>query len=569
MLAIVAACGDDSAPTTTAPAADTGEAAAPADTETPADTTPAPDGHDPSAFQQPPAGGWDVPFEYPVLITTVANSGTNWNFLEGDDVNNNPWTRLYKERLNIEVYFEWTTPDEYVQRLNLAIAAGQLPDVFHIPPAADPRLFYELVDEGLLLDLTDAFNNYASADVQRSAEMDPGTKAAFTVNGRIYGIPRYYYGPIDQPWHIWIRQDWYQAEGSPEIRTVDDLENLARAFMQNHGAKAGIAAASNLQWLLRMAPMWGAYIGDLHDNQYFWVRNSAGRIIPGIAMPEFKDALAAYNRWYEEGLIDPDFMSLQVWGNADEEIRAGLVGIMCFWQWWGWHAWQVIDAVGSDEAVYYPYNLPTVSGATPARGQLFWGNQGVVVASADFQNPAALMKLLSLTDHMMFTAEANLSEEDIYYFMDDGREHTISSSFIVLRPGLDLQQYEYVLHALETGDSSNLFTTGMKSKYFNSLRWINDRHPPALGEYLQMGFAGSAYARAQYLFDNNFIIQSELWGPAPAEFALVANSADILMENIPLIIMGIEPLSHWDWVLEQWYAQGGQILEDAMNAMYG
>ena len=179
------------------------------------------------------------------------------------------------------------------------------------------------------------------------------------------------------------------------------------------------------------------------------------------------------------------------------------------------------------------------------------------------------MKLLSLTDFMKFSPEAGLTEQDMHYFMDDGREHTIGQPFYVLRPGLDTQQYEHVLYALRTGDTSDLFTTGMKSKYYNALRWINDKNPPSLGEYLQMGFDGSAYARADYLFRNGYIKQNELFGPAPPEFDQVANSADILMENLPLIIMGIEPLSHWDWVLEQWYNQGGKILEDAVNAMYG
>ena len=527
-----------------------------------------PAGHDPKAFQAVPAGAWDTPYPLPVQITAAAPHGTNWYFEPGDDVNYSPWTRLYRDRLNVFVNFDWTSVDQYETRLNMAVAAGNLPDVFVIPNTADPRLFSQLVENGMLLDLTDAYRNNASQRLRDHERVDPATIQGFTVNGRIYGIPRYYYGQIDQPWHLWIRKDWYEAAGSPVIRTVADLENLARTFMQRYGGY-GIAADNTLQWLFRTAPMFGAYIGNIHENQYFWRPDATGRLRPGIAFPEFLTALEYWQKWYREGLINPNFMNLEPWSTAQEDIFNGRVGIQPWWQWWGWGYGPNTVALQGNDAYFIPFNLPTVDGARPARGQIFYPNVGVIVANANFQNPAALMKVLSVVDHMIFSPDANLNQEQLAYYMEEGREHAMTGTFVVIDPHADMLQYQYVLEALRTRNTSNLFTTGMLFKYSDSVAWIDNQSPHGLGAYLQMGFEGSAYARSQYLFDNDLVVTTAMWGPAPEEFDQAGSTGDIILEEVMQIITGNRPVSHFNQVLQTWYAQGGQIIEDAVNAHYG
>ena len=519
------------------------------------------------AFQEVPEGPWYTPFANPVHITAVGNLGPHWTFLPGDDVNYNPWIRLYRERLNVYVNFEWTAIDDYETRLNMDIAAGNLPDVFHIP-TANILLFNQLLDAGMLLDLTDAYHNYASQRIRDFELMDPYTIQGFMRDGRIYGLPRYYYGQIDQPWHLWIRDDWHRAAGSPEIRTVADLENLARYFMAEHGAAYGIAVENSLQWLFRTAPMFGAYIGNVHDHQYFWMPDETGRLRPCISFPEFMVALEHWQRWFAEGIISADFATMDN-HRVEEDIVNGLVGIQPWWQWWGWMNGPSIVALQSDDALFYPFNFPTIDGARPARGQIFFPNLGVIVASAEFQNPAALMKVLSLLDHYRFSPYANLTPEQLSYFMDQDREHSMTDTFSMIDPSTDMLQYIYVQEALRTGDDSRLFTTGMHQKFQQSLAWINNREPHGIGAYLQMGTDRSAYARSQHLFDNDWIVQTALWGPIPPEFAEAGATGDLILEEVMQIIMGNRPVSHFETVLEQWYAQGGQLKEDIVNELFG
>jgi len=525
------------------------------------------DGHDPRAFQEVPAGDWNTPFAQPVNVTAVGNQGAHWAFASGDSVAYSPWTRLFAEELNIHVDFLWTSVEEYDTRLNMDIAAGNIPDVFHIP-TANILLFNQLLDAGMLLDLTDAYNNYASQRIRDFQNMDPYTIQGFMRDGRIYGIPRYYYGQIDQPWHMWIRNDWHQAAGSPEIRTVADLENLARYFMDVHGASYGIAVANDLQWLFRTAPMFGAYIGNVMDHQYFWMPDETGRLRPGISFPEFMVALEHWQRWFAEGIISADFATMDN-PRVEEDIVNGLVGIQPWWQWWGWMNGPTITALQGEDAIFYPFNLPTLDG-NPARGQIFFPNLGVIVASAEFENPAALMKILSMVEHMRASPDANLTPEQLSYFMDDDREHSMTDTFSIINPATDMEQFIYVAEALRTGDSSQLFTTGMQQKYTQSMAWINNREPHGIGAYLQMGAGDrSAYARSQHLFDNNRTVQTGLWGPLPPEFAAAGTTGDLILEEVTQIIMGNRPVSHFETVLEQWYAQGGQLKEDIVNELFG
>jgi hypothetical protein len=126
-----------------------------------------------------------------------------------------------------------------------------------------------------------------------------------------------------------------------------------------------------------------------------------------------------------------------------------------------------------------------------------------------------------------------------------------------------------VLKAIETGDTSDLFTAGMKKKYGDSMMWINEKNPGGLGAYCQQGFEGCSYDLAKYLLDNDYVKKTDMWGPPPEEFDETVNVIDIISTGISEIIMGIRPVDDYDQILADWYAAGGQTMVDAVNKYYG
>jgi len=562
----VAACGngngDSAADDTPAAQEDTahdtgnGQADAGPAVDVPAD-------HDPWAHQAPPSGPWYTPYELPVALSGVLDMGADWVFEGSDSHHDNPWTRVWQDEFNVHVEWLWAAQGDYVQRMNMAIAAGNLPDVFMV----NNLQFRQAHQAGLLLDITHYYNTYASQRIRDRELEDPYSINNYIFDGSLFGVPRYYYGIIDQPRHMWVRRDWYEGLGSPEINTVADFEDMARAFMSEFGADYGISTSNTMEWLWFTAPMFGAYVGNLMNSEYFWHPDETGRIRAGVSHPEFRTALTYWQRWFSEGILSADFMNMDDM-RAHEDVVNSRVGIQPFWQWWGWmNGPHLVGTTGIDESYMIPLLWPTVEGG-PARGQIGFPNHWINVVHRDTQNPAAVMKIMSHVDHMIFSPDANLSAEMLSYFTDGQREHA-PGPFKVIDPQADMLQRIHVQHALDTGDTSDLFTAGMQKKHADSVAWINDRDPMGLGAFLQMGFPGSSYANALYLIERDHLIFSSMWGPPPLEFDQTANTGDILVMGIMQIIMGVQPVDYWDTVLDEWWRSGGQIMEDAVNLHYG
>ena len=110
---------------------------------------------------------------------------------ENDTPENNAYTRYLKELLNIqnENDFEATMGDDYNQKLALAIASQSLPDIIHVP---DYSTLVELVENDMIEDLTDVYNNSACDTVKESYESygDNNPLNTVTFDGKIMAIPK-------------------------------------------------------------------------------------------------------------------------------------------------------------------------------------------------------------------------------------------------------------------------------------------------------------------------------------------------------------------------------------------
>ena len=505
--------------------------------------------------QPVPVGDWKQPYETTINITAVKDEGIDAIYEGGDSSISNPWTRAWKDELNIEVTYDWVTQGQYGEKLNMAIAAGNLPDVFY----CSYTQFRQLLEADLIQDITEVYQKYTSQRIRDYEKTDPDTIKTVMRDGKIYAMPAYYYGIIDNPNFLWVRKDWYETAGSPAVRTVADFENLANVFMSEHGGY-GLAVSNALGELFTTGPMFNAYLSE------FWYKDSTGRIKIGIAHPETKTALEYWAKWYKDGIINPDFANTD-WNKMVEDIINGKTGLQPAWQAQGWQIAPNLVAVNNNDNSYMiPLPLPTLDGSQ-VKGQVGFPNGQLIVISKNCANPAAVMKLISHIDYILFDPDTVLTDEQFRGFTDGQREH-VGSPFKVVDPLSDLIQYEHVSYALKTGDTSDLFTAGMRKKYEDSLAWINDRNPAGLGAYLQQGFDGSAYAHNKFLIDNDFIVRTDMWGPAPEDFDRVVNPIDGVLQGFTRIIMGQEPLDSYDRIIAEWYDNGGRIMEDAVNRDY-
>ena len=80
-----------------------------------------------------------------------------------ETIENNRWLQLYANELGINITYNWTvkggyTTDAYKQKINVTLASGDLPDVV----AVNASQLKQLADAGMIEDMTQYFNDYAS-----------------------------------------------------------------------------------------------------------------------------------------------------------------------------------------------------------------------------------------------------------------------------------------------------------------------------------------------------------------------------------------------------------------------
>jgi len=491
-----------------------------------------------------------------VTITTVTSEYASAKYPEGDDITNNVWIRAYKDRFNIVVKTDWVS-DEYDTKLNLAISSGQIPDVFHVNAAQ----LQQLIEADMIWDLTEVFDKYASDRLKGYMAADEASYKSGMKNGKLYGLAQMHWGIIDQPDYIWIRKDWKESLGLQDPKTMDDVVSIAKAFMNAGLSTYGIAVDQTLDFLNLTAIAWDAY-PDV------WLEGKDGNIVYGSILPEMKDALAAWAEWYQQGILNPDFATLD-FSAMNEAVVSGRVGVQPFYQWWGYNPGVDTVANNGPDAIFEPYLIPSAIGKDKVIQPIFFANNSYTVVNKKCRHPEALIKLLNFYGYMVDDSTGKEDPKTISAFTDNDIAHVVGA-FRVLNPNCDYEQYAAVKKALKTGDTSHFTTSGMWQKYNNSIEFINNKTPGATGDYLQQGHEKCAYGLATYILDNGLYIKSKLWGVSPESLLNYGSTLDdLLTEGFTKIIMGVEDIDYFDKVVENWLAAGGQTVTDEMNEMYG
>jgi len=155
----------------------------------------------------------DGPFSpYPetlVITVPIAEWGAQF-FIEGENHSDNLVTRHYEEVLNIRWEPMWIVDgSQGEERMNTAIAANDLPDMF----TAEPSLIGRLIQANQIQELGSHFDNFASDRLREIATFQDGRGFLMsTHNGLRYGIPE----ANDFANNVamtWIRQDWLDEHG--------------------------------------------------------------------------------------------------------------------------------------------------------------------------------------------------------------------------------------------------------------------------------------------------------------------------------------------------------------------
>ena len=256
-----------------------------------------------------PYGRYSETVEYTLANLTSSN---NSNMPSGDTYENNAYTRYLLEKLNVQnVDILQQEETQYSNSIKMIISKGNLPDVMIVNSYED--LEY-LVEQDLIADLTSAYEQCASdkiKDIYNS--YGPSIIDNVTFDGKIYALPET--NISDGPNMFWVRQDWLDALGIDEPKTLDDVENIVQAFItkdpggNGEGETLGLMvdpaitgeSGYSSEYLLDL--VFACY--DAYPKQ--WIEKD-GNVIYGSVDSNVKAALSRIQSMYKNKTIDPDFL---------------------------------------------------------------------------------------------------------------------------------------------------------------------------------------------------------------------------------------------------------------------
>lgn len=217
-----------------------------------------------------------------------------------------PWgedetSKYWQEQFNIAI--DQSKPDADADaKLNLMVSSGDLPDVILMERGPVHKRLCEL---GVFVDLAplQAVNPSFDQDILAS------TQDLLKINDVLYSIPHWARkGPTGGN-NMWLYdQRLYEAAGSPELKTLEDLYNYAKYVKDNiptteEGMTTiAFAGGNNNDAYDVLTSAFYRSFGGPNKAANFTARID-GKIQLVLRDPVFKSAVMELNKWYREGLM--------------------------------------------------------------------------------------------------------------------------------------------------------------------------------------------------------------------------------------------------------------------------
>ncbi|SDE11438.1 extracellular solute-binding protein [Glycomyces harbinensis] len=345
------------------------------------------------------------------VITIFAPQDTG----QGQDLEDNAFTKVIEEKFDVDLQFETTTWDgtAAAEKRQISLASGDYPDAYMLIPWVDQFSGDELVKlggQGVILPLDDLIGE-DTPNLTAAFEKEPGFKElATSADGKIWGIPAWndcYH--CSYPSKLWMNSAWLDTLGLEQPTTPEELRTVLEAFKTqdpNGNGEAdeiplsGAGGVSLLTYLLN--PF--VYTAEMYSNAEGVTPASLGAVDGKVTLQptrdEWRDGIAYATSLYEDGLIDEGTFTqngeaLIAKGGSAEGVILGAVGIM--------HPWFVPLA---QEDRYTQYEaVPPLTG--PAGSNAFWSGGGAGAApGATFvitnrSSEAKQQKLMQILDFMV------------------------------------------------------------------------------------------------------------------------------------------------------------------------
>ena len=537
------ACGDSKAPDDTSVDE---TMTAPATTADTVNTTPI------SKFATP----GQQKYSETVTVTTIKElDPSTITFADGEDIENNIWTRAALEEYGIQIKYKWVAPSaQYAEKIALMLSTGDMPDFFPL----DAVGFKQATKSNLLADLTEVYNTTASEATKERMNLDGGDALkAGTIDNKLYGIVQANSWKTDSIQQLWIRNDWLKKLNLSVPKTVDQLIEVATAFAKNDpdGNNKDDTLGLGMQSFLD----YNGLLCGMNAYRDIWYPDSSGKLVYGSVQPEMKAALLKVKEMYANGLLDKEFY-LKTYDNYKQDITTGKIGMMFDNYIAPLHCMDNWDA--DKNADWQPYPLPALTEADyPAKSTVMNGFTYYLVVNKDCKNPEALIKLINLF--------VDKQSNDGDYITDkDGRAVWNYAPANISTPDNNLVNQRLIAEALKKKSPDGLPTQAVQN-YNNVINLQNgstDKTDWGLAKIF--GDPSSLTVLDQnYILPKHYIQDYWYGAPTPTMVKSWASLVDLQKQAFTNIVLGAS-IDEFDTFVKNWYKMGGEQIVAEVNEEY-
>ncbi|GFN33039.1 extracellular solute-binding protein [Paenibacillus xylaniclasticus] len=514
-----------------------------------------------------PLGSYDPPIE----ITTVRNlsdvvENNVFNVLEDETLENNRWSRLYEEELGIKIKYNWVmkgddVSDQYLQKMNMTLASGDLPDIIPV----NAYQLKQLADSGQIEDMTALYKQYASPLLQQILTGEgSGAFDAATFDGKLMAIPQTGTS-IDQAQLVWIRTDWLEQLGLKPPRSMNDVLAISKAFSEldpdgnNLRDTYGLAITKDL---------WGGAMGlegfmagyGAYPN--IWLQNSSGKLVYGSIQPEVKKALQNLQAMYHNGELDPEF-GVKDGSKISQMIASGKIG-MEFGQQWN-SIWPLqLNKNNEPNAQWQAFPIYTEAGDR-ASIPLKFGTTRFFAVRKGAAHPEAVIKMFNL--HV----EKNWgkTQENEYYYAPPDAESVWQLSLVQPAPTRkNLEIFRTLNDVRKSGDETQLTGEAKAIQQKLKLYASGSKEGFALWGWERIyGAEGAEGVIDQYDKNNQFLFDQFEGAPTPTMVERLRTLDKMQNEVFVNIILGA-PIEQFDKFVQDWTKLGGEQITKEVNDYY-
>ena len=466
--------------------------------------------------------------------------------------------QYYNEKFNVDLDFWYIDSENWDEVLGVKLATGDMPDVMRIRTSANIPNY---VKQGILTEFTDDMLAQIPSYMANLKKYDPddvGLTDGY-YNGKLYMLKTISVNG-SYPTVLTWRTDWLKNVGIDKIpSTIEEFEKAMYAFKNDDpdgNGKNDTFGFSNTV----INAVFGAYgaipMKEFRGNgsQSLFYTKVDDNIEFACVQPEMKEALATLQKWYKDGLIDPEFVTGEnkggYWATSQdfENGKVGVTGMALSTHWnpplaegaAGGACYESFIALNPDTKWEETIDIgPAITGPEGKSGTHCWGafgTEGWGITTKGAEDPKKVEKILQI-------CEAVAGDFDFWKRMSygvEGEHFTVdeSGSLIVKEP------YNETTEAAKAG--LGVLKLGANPDF------VKESNPLVydfMDKYRSTGY-------------------SDILGPQTEASAMyLEDLKTITLDTYIKIITGEQSVDSFDDFVTKFNEQGGQAIVDEVNSM--